>query len=346
MRILLLAPHNYDFTAAIANEMKLRGYDVTCLEDKTFGNDYLLSYHNITKRWIKYLIGRSTKKKSKYWQSQFKNNPDLLEVFDVLLCINGYSICEEFFHLLKKISPKIKTVYYLWDSCMLYAFNFNFKNFDRCVTFDFEDAKKFKIEYLPMFWIPDKTDKPNNISAFFIGTIHSDRYYILRKLIMQLNNMRIPHYIRLYIPKKQGLMFTIRYYLEKITGLKTINANIYEILHHILPCDFMINEHITLSEFNNRLGQATHIIDIEQPCQTAITPRVIQALAENKKIITTNEWLKKTCFYSASQICIIDRKEPHLPEDFFLKCNKVENLPEGIYELRIDNWLNTLLDLW
>lgn len=342
MRILFLAPYNYDYTKAIAKEMESQGHKVTCLEDKTFGIDYLLSYHNKIKRWAKYLLGKSTKKKNEYWQLCFRDNMELKTPFDILLCINGYSLCNEFFRLLKVSSPKVRTIYYLWDSCSLYAFNKNFYFFDKCVTFDSEDAQKYKIEYLPMFWIPTNIEASRDVSVFFVGTIHSDRYHVLMKIKNQLDKFSIPYYIKLYIPSKNGLLFTLLYYIEKITGKRSVNSDIYEIIHHKLPCDFSIYEHISLSEFNTGMAQATHIIDIEQPCQTAITPRVIQALAERKKILSTNKWLKESDFYSPSQICIIDRNIPKISEDFLCSPVVEENPPSDILELRIDNWLRSL----
>ncbi len=343
MRILFLAPNNYDYTKAIAKEMELQGHEITCLEDKTFGIDYFLSYHNKLKRWAKFLLGRSSKKKKKYWQICFFDNADLKEPFDMLLCINGYSLCEEFFRLLKATSPNVRTIYYLWDSCSLYAFNKNFCYFDKCTTFDWVDAQKYRIYYLPMFWIPTNIEPSADTSVFFVGTIHSDRYYVLKTIKLQLERLRIPYYIKLYIPPKHGLLFALSHFIEKLTGIHSVNSDIYEIMHHKLPCDFAIHKHISLSEFNTKMAQATHIIDIEQPCQTAITPRVIQALAEKKKIISTNKWLKESGFYTTSQICIIDRNSPQITEDFFDKSSDADTLPNGISELRIDNWCKSII---
>ena len=69
----------------------------------------------------------------------------------------------------------------------------------------------------------------------------------------------------------------------------------------------------------------------------------MQALAENKKIISTNEWLKSTNIYSASQISIIDRKDPHISKDIFVESGKMINDKKYLLEYRIDNWLNSIL---
>ena len=328
---------------AIAKEMESQGHKVTCLEDKTFGIDYLLSYHNKVKRWAKYLLGKSTKKKNEYWQSCFRDNMELKVPFDILLCINGYSLCKEFFRLLKVSSPKVRTIYYLWDSCSLYAFNKNFCYFDKCTTFDWVDAKKYRIDYLPMFWIPSNIENSVDTSVFFVGTIHSDRFHVLRKIIAQLDCYKIPYYIKLFVPEKKGLLFKFMYFLDCIKGDQSLTKDISEIMKNSSQYNFVIHEHISLSEFNEKLALSTHVIDIEQPCQKALTPRTIQALSQNKKIISTNTWLKNTEFYNEKQILIIDRKNPIISKSFIEEPFRSNAVSEEILKLRIDKWIRVLL---
>lgn len=103
MRILLLAPSNYEFSFEICKELERKRHIVKFVEDKTFECDYYLSHNNKAKRILKYLIGKSTKAKNIYWQRMFKDGGELYDYHcDLLLCINGYSLCERFFTTKRK----------------------------------------------------------------------------------------------------------------------------------------------------------------------------------------------------------------------------------------------------
>lgn len=346
MRILLLAPSNYEFSFEICKELERKKHEVKFIEDKTFACDYYLSYNNKTKRILKYIIGRSTKKKNIYWRKMFNDGGELHEYHcDLLLCINGYSLCENFFLQLKKNNPDIRLVYYLWDSCRLYAFHKNFRYFDKCFTFDIEDAKKFQIEYLPMFWMPvsgsvSVNEKPR---VFFVGSIHSDRYQVLKAIISQLNTLSIDYYIKLYVPRKMTRILALRVFVNKMMGINNVLNDIYEILSSDEKPSFIVDTPINLFEFNKEMAKATHIIDIEQPCQTALAPRVVQALAMGKRIISTNYHFQELNFYDLDYVWLIDRNKPII-DITFLKSRKKVSVSNSIQELELSKWIYHLLE--
>ena len=344
MRILLLAPSNYEFSFEICKELEGKRHIVKFIEDKTFECDYYLSHNNKAKRILKYLIGKSTKAKNIYWQRMFKDGGELYDYHcDLLLCINGYSLCERFFLQLKENNPNVRLVYYLWDSCRLYAFHKNFHYFDKCLTFDAKDAKNFQIEYLPMFWMPVLSDvviseKPR---VFFVGSIHSDRYAILKRIVRQLDNYRIDYYIKLYVPSNKIPFLKIRYNINKLFKHENCLNDIYCIRKGKEKAPFITFQPISLELFNEELIKSSCIIDIEQPCQTALAPRFIQALAYGKKIITTNQWVIKESFYNPDVISIIDRKQSNIDKKFMF--HSIEPTCFKYNDLRIDKWLDHLL---
>lgn len=344
MRILLLAPSNYEFSFEIYKELERKKHEVKFIEDKTFACDYYLSYDNKIKRILKYIIGRSTKKKNIYWRKMFNDGGELHEYHcDLLLCINGYSLCKSFFLQLMRNNPDIRLVYYLWDSCRLYAFHKNFRYFDKCFTFDIEDAKKFQIEYLPMFWIPvsDGVSVSEKPRVFFVGSIHSDRYAVLKRIIHQLNNYQIDYYIKLYVPSNKIPLLKIRYGINKLFRYENCLNDIYCIRKGKENASFITFKPIPLEDFNKELIKSSCTIDIEQPCQTALTPRFIQALACGKKIITTNSWIIKEPFYNSDVISVIDREQPNVDEEFLFR--SIEPICSKYDDLRIDKWLDNFL---
>lgn len=343
MRVLLLAPPNYEFSVEIKKELENQGHIVKYVEDKTFDLDYFLSYNNKSKRFLKYILGKSTKRKEQYWNYLFNAGGELYQKeFDFLLCINGYSLCSSFFSKFNEYSQKAPRVYYLWDSTRLYAFNKNFEFFDKCYTFDYKDAKDFQIEYLPMFWLPSECEsmQPASPRVFFVGSIHSDRYKILKKIVMQLDNMGINHYIKLYVPNTKKPLLGLRASINLILGVDNVINDLYRI-HNGDDSSYVVHEHIDLATFNKEMIASTHIIDIEQPCQTAMTPRVIQALSQNKHIISTNKWLVGQI--SPDYLTIIDRNNPKIDEAFDKSLYSLTMGSNDVIELRLDNWIRTLI---
>lgn len=76
--------------------------------------------------------------------------------------------------------------------------------------------------------------------------------------------------------------------------------------------------------------------------QTDTTPRLIWALAMNKKIITTNQYIKYMPFYDPDNIFIIDRNNPRIDLNF-LKSQPKETIHPLIKTLRIDYWKKQIL---
>lgn len=344
MRILLLAPPNYEFSVEIKKELENQGHIVNYVEDKTFELDYYLSYNNKSKRFLKYILGKSTKRKEQYWNYLFNAGGDLYQKeFDFLLCINGYSLCSLFFSKFNEYCKKAPRVYYLWDSTRLYAFDKNFKFFDKCYTFDYKDAKDFQIEYLPMFWLPEK-NVVSEIKAprvFFAGTIHSDRYKVLKKIVNQLELLGIDYYIKLFVPQKHKPFLKYRAKINRLFNVDNVINDLDRIERKVDNVSFIIHRPIPLDDFNKEMLASTHILDIEQPCQTALTPRVIQALAMKKCIITTNKWISSISWIIGVEF--INRDNPII--------NNFSNMPnnseidDNILKLRIDKWILNLINI-
>lgn len=344
MRILLLAPPNYEFSVEIKKELENQGHIVNYVEDKTFELDYFLSYNNKSKRFLKYILGKSTKRKEQYWNYLFNAGGELYQKeFDFLLCINGYSLCSSFFSKFNEYSQKAPRVYYLWDSTRLYAFNKNFEFFDKCYTFDYKDAKDYQIEYLPMFWLPEK-NIVSGIKAprvFFAGTIHSDRYKIIKRIVTQLDILGIDYYIKLYVPSNHKPFLRYRAKINRLFHKDNVINDLDRIENGKEKESFIIHHPISLEIFNKEMLASSHILDIEQPCQTALTPRVIQALAMKKRIITTNKWLSSMSWITGVEF--LDRNNPIINN-----LSNIQNnceIDDNIQKLRIDKWILNLINL-
>ena len=59
------------------------------------------------------------------------------------------------------------------------------------------------------------------------------------------------------------------------------------------------------------------MLDIEHPRQQGTTTRPVEMLPMQKKIITTNVYVKNFDFYNENNFCLIDRENPVVDEKFF-----------------------------
>ena len=85
------------------------------------------------------------------------------------------------------------------------------------------------------------------------------------------------------------------------------------------------------------------VLDTDMQVQAGPTPRLIWALAQGKKVITTNSNIINMPFYDPNRILVIDRKNPIIDIDF-LKNNAPYKHIDSLFKLRIDNWIKELIN--
>lgn len=339
MRILFIAEPYMNLHLPIINELEEQGHEVVYIEDKHPEFDWKESWRGIRNRIFRRLKAIINRSYRKYWNKRFSLDNRLEKPFDLLLVINGCSFHPYLLNRLRKIYPDIYTVLYLWDNSAFYDYFHNADHFDKVVTYDMNDAEKYHADLLPFFYTKDM--KPSSgLSKYLISTVgsnHSGRLEISRKIYSDLLS-------KLYDIQREttGLMAT--------TNL-SINANedkhllCFRILDKSLPEDEIVtHQMMPLPDVINLIRSSLCILDTDRESQTGTTPRLIWALAMNKKVITTNNNIKKYWFYDPRQILIIDRGNPTVPDEFIFT-----SLPEDFHQdkitgLRIDNWVKQLIE--
>ena len=84
------------------------------------------------------------------------------------------------------------------------------------------------------------------------------------------------------------------------------------------------------------------VLDIQHPKQTGLTMRTIEMIGMNKKLITTNESIKKYDFYNPGNVMVIDRDKVVIPYDFL--DSAYIPLPKDIYEkYSLKSWILEVL---
>lgn len=316
MRILFVAPTYMGLCQNISDELVRQGNDVVFIADKPLKFNYRFQYHHnsivVARNFIFKVISNVFISYKRYWEKKLTGFSNLY--FDTLFVVNGFSYDSHLLNILRKYNPNIRTKLYIWDN--LYAYNFNnvILDFENCYTLDYLDSENVeKLNFLPAFWINDinRTEQKRCFDVFLVGTNHDDRYFIAKKVISQLRSYNLTYFIKL---------------IDKFR----------------LKNDIITHKYYSTKEYVDLMKSSKCILDTERPSQTGPTVRLIWALALGKKIISTNEHMKKMPFYNPDQILIINRKNPILDRSFFESDDQFEPC-DYIKNLRIDKWIKTIL---
>ncbi len=249
--------------------------------------------------------------------------------FNIVFVVNGQTLSPKILRILKKQYPSAKYYLYMWDS-----FSNRPKTIDKLVffdsisTFDPKDAIEYSLNFRPLFF----SDKKRNIKSSeiqfdwsFIGTSHSDRYSIIKKII-SLNPTK-KSFVYLYLQAKWV------FWIMKLTNKSLRRSKLNDF-------KFVPLSKLDVAEVFSLSGA---ILDIEHPKQVGLTMRTFEVLGAGKKLITTNKYIKDYDFYNPNNICIVDRILPNIPDYFFDSI--YQELPDSLnFKYCISGWLDNVLN--
>jgi hypothetical protein len=204
---------------------------------------------------------------------------------------------------------------------------------DKFFTFDETDIDiDNKIEFLPLFYIEDyekiSKNKNTNYDLSFVGTIHSDRYKILKKIEEFALENNLSTYFYFYSPSR------LLFWIKKITDKHFFLIQEKDIFYKGLRKEDILN----------LVYKSKVIIDIEHPLQNGLTMRTIEMLGAQRQLITTNKNIKNYDFYDPSNILIIDRDNIKINQEFFYTTFK--NTSNAIYrKYSLTSWIQQIFEL-
>jgi len=104
------------------------------------------------------------------------------------------------------------------------------------------------------------------------------------------------------------------------------------------------SERIPLDTFKNKMENSEILLDLVREGQNGLSFRIFEAMALQKKLITTNVNIKDYDFYNPNNILIIAKSKPIISEKF-LAVN-YQPIPENIYnKYTLENWIKTVFKI-
>lgn len=324
-KVLFFSPAFFGYEKAIVDKLIELNYEVDYFDERSITK-------NVEKALLKVVPSFFNNKSQKYYQLIFDKIKD--KEYDIVFFIKGDSIPLDMLDKFRSHYSQSIFLLYLWDSIR------NIKNienkflfFDKIYSFDNEDVKKnANLIFRPLFYI-DEYKKDFSIKASyeydisFCGTIHSDRY----RVIKEISNFAKENYLKTML--YSFLQGKFIYYFYKFTKKEFFGTKISEF-------DF---EKISGRRIAEIVDSSRVILDIQHPEQTGLTIRTIEMVGMHKKLITTNKEIAQYDFYNPKNICIIDRKNPKLPIEFFN--SNYEPVSKEVYDnYSLESWIKEILN--
>lgn len=322
-KVLFFCPKFFGYEKAIAQKMMDSGADVKFYDER-------MNPSTLEKIFIRLNFRGILKSKiNKYYRSivnEYESN-----YFDYVLFFNPETVTIELLKELKEKQKKAKFILYMWDSFSNKPHSKELMSyFDRRLTFNREDANQYNMIFRPLFYADDYnaeliTEKCEcDIDLGFIGTIHSDRYGILKQIEKWANENGLSTYFYMYFP---SYIVYLKYKIENL-GKYIIKRSEFKF------------KPLSLKDVQAVLSRCKVVIDIQHPKQTGLTMRTIEMVGLKKKLITTNDDIVSYDFYNEDSITKIDRNDIRICKDFIISSNCKYNNYE---KYSINNFIEEIL---
>lgn len=344
-RILLISPEFYGFEYEIQASLRFLGFDVSWIKNKELPLDYHATGSKLKiLRRIYFLLFIPQIRYLRRELGKLKNTR-----FDIVFSINCHVICPYLFRTLRKENPSFRSILFLWDSSSMYSWEKEIMYFNEVYTFDPVDSIKMKIRYKPNFFISKNISSKNEeYDLFFAGKFSFYRLFLIDKLIERLNKAGIKSYIKLWPAYKiffhNVLIYSI---LKKLNSsnfwVKNYVYN-YEAVTGILERKFIVKDKLAYEVIQKYASRSNVILDLPFQGQSGYSHRLIDALANGKKIITTNSFIKSEKFYNPEQIKILNSDESDVDFGWISEISYFK-VPQNIRDLELTLWLKSILDV-
>lgn len=343
--VLLIAPLFMNIYKEVKAKIESFGYLVDFIPEKGSAIDpnNQRGYYGI-KKLIYSNPEKFKRENDARWESLL-NQVEYSKAYDILFVIDGQSISPLLFETLKQRNKNCYAVNYLFDTISgVYRFDMNFKYFDKVFTFDRTESNKYKIGFLPIYWINTPNQSSAEYEIFALGRFSPIRYKLFTALKSISDDKKLKSYIKLATDReKHPTIVKIKWILRVLAG-KTNG--------HIPPSFYQTEmntyDSITPDEFRSLIVKSDTTVDTNALHQDGLTARFMWALGIGRKIITTNSSVVSYDFYDHNQIYIVDDVNNIDVEELIVFMQKKYTMSDKQRQLvepyELTNWIKLLLN--
>jgi|WetSurMetagenome_2_1015567.scaffolds.fasta_scaffold183683_1 hypothetical protein len=319
---LFICSSFFGYAREIRRQLESRGRHVALFEDRP-------ATDSLTKVLIRLAPALVRAKAEAYFDdiiAKLKDQP----IKDVLV-IKGEALSPAAISRIRAAFPGARFTLYFWDSYRNMPADSPEKValFDHVFTFDPEDAAADRrMRYRPLFFLGEYAERrevPQDIDVLFVGTVHTDRYAVLRRIAQSLPPDM--HFEKvLYFPARW------LYWVRSLAAPALLWADRRDL--YFTPK--------TKNEIAELIARSRIVVDIVASHQSGYTMRAIEILGAGHKLITTNPEMANADFFNPANIAIVDRMAPRVP-DAFLNAPYEPPPPEVLRRYSLEGWLDEVL---
>ena len=317
MKICVISFDFFNFDQNIVLELKRKNIPTDHIDISQFKYKYSSIFDRVSNFFNKLIFKKSIKKieMEKHVLARLKTQ----DTYDLILVIRPDCFTKQTHLEIKKHTNKY--VSYLYDSCTRFPIDYLLDGvFDEIFSFDLDDCQKFGFNFITNYIYIDKKEikeQQTNQNVFIIISA-DERLPFLNNLANYLSAKNITFKF-LVIGKRQP---------------KNINSNI-----------IYSKKHIFLEDLQNDLENSKVFLDLIRHGHNGLSFRIFEALAMQKKIITTNDSIKGYDFYNPNNILVLNENaDLNINPDFFT--TPYEPLSDEMYhKYTIQNWVKTVFKL-
>lgn len=318
-KILLIAPRFFGYENDIIESLENNGAKVVFIQENIDATEFKFKILNKMPATIRRLIINN------YFISKFKKLCKNEITFDYVFCIRINSFDHCILSILRKLFPNARYICYFWDSVL------NMRNavalssyFDKIITFDKEDAIKYKWNFIPLFYNNKYgggvNAKVKDIDILFVASLLPER----AKLYTKLNELCTTYKLTMHT------YFTVNPYLYYV------NKRLYK----EIPSSIVHFTGLQQSELIELVSKSKIIMDCSSQSQSGLTMRSIECIGAKKRMITTNQSILSYDFYDNNNILLLtdDDKDDKIIK--FICEDQFKELDISIYnKYSISSWI-------
>ena len=322
-KILFFSPAFFKYENMIADKMREMGAEVDMYDVRSVTKAFQRALLKIHPAIFK-------KKSHRYYEDIIEQNKD--KDYDYILIVKCDMTPASILKKFREVYPHAKLCLNLWDSVEnIPGVTKKFKYFDTLHSFDLNDCEKYSIlKFRPLFY-GDQFKKEGHVGDYkydisFLGTIHSDRFAVIKQVQRIAKDKGLKCFWFLFLQSK----FIYKFY--KLTKLEFRGT----------PKNTFSFDKMSAKEISKIVDESRIILDVQHPKQTGLTMRTIEMVGMNKKLITTNESIKKYDFYNENNVAVVNRNNVEISADF-LNSSYQPLSPEVYEKYSLKNWILEVL---
>jgi len=320
--ILFFCAKFFSYEEEVVNSLKELGAQVSWYDERPSNSFLTKILIRINKKILKFKIDR-------YYENITSSVAQQKNLYDYILIISPEAMSAKNLKKIKNINDKAKIILYMWDSFQNKGALDLIPLVDTAFTFDPDDARKYKIQLRPLFYLESykHVKREELFDLLFIGTVHSDRYTLVKKIVKQIETS---YRVKLHFYLSSRFLFFSKKVFDKNFSEIKYNEVCFTSLSH--------------KENSELIHNSKMILDINHPKQIGLTMRTFETLGAQKKLITTNRDIINYDFYNKENILVIDRLNPIIPKEFLQ--NSFIPLKASLMEkYSVKGWLKELFDI-